>query len=51
MENLKWKGTMYENEQRTFSLFETTEICLGSAKMDNFYQEKSYFTPGNNEEN
>ena len=27
------------------SLFETTEICLGSTKMDNFYREKANFTP------
>ena len=27
-------------------LFETTEICFGSTKMDNFYQEKAYFKPG-----
>ena len=26
------------------SLFKTTEICLGSTKMDNFCQEKAYFT-------
>ena len=28
------------------SVFETTKICLGSTKMDNFYREKSYFTLG-----
>ena len=41
-ENLKVERWKLENEQRTF-LFETTEICLGSTKMDN---EKSYYTPG-----
>ena len=40
--NWKWKEKRYENEQRTFffncfSLFETTKICLGCTKMDNFY--------------
>ena len=33
------------------ALFETTKICLGSTKMDNFYREKSYITPGKNREN
>ena len=33
------------------SPFEITKICLGSTKMDNFYREKSYFTPGKNRKN
>ena len=33
-----------------FSLFETTEICLGCTKMENLFQEKAYFTPGKNQE-
>ena len=32
------------------SLFETTEICLGSTRMDNFTREKSYFMLGQNQE-
>ena len=27
---------------------ETTEICLGCTKMDNFYRVKAYFTLGKN---
>ena len=51
VENVKKRGKKYENEERTFffffffffclSLFETTEICFGCAKMEIFYQEKA----------
>ena len=51
VENLKMEGGRRElqNEERDFffSLFKTTEICLGSTKMEIFYREK-YFTPGRN---
>ena len=35
VENLNWKGKEYENKHRgLFSTFETTEICLGSTKIE-----------------
>ena len=57
-ENLKGKGWKIENGRGNgmsmsrglfflcLSLFETTGICLGSTKIDNFHWEKSYFTRG-----
>ena len=62
-ENLKWMRWKIENGRGKdmkmrrglffFCLlrFETTYICLGSTKMDNFYRESLYFTPGKNREN
>ena len=53
-ENLKgkrWKigngrGKKYMKLKISRGLFETAEICLGSTKMDNFYQEKILFHAG-----
>ena len=49
-------GERYEDEERTFffnffflfcwSRFETTEICLGSTKMEIITGEKEHFVPG-----
>ena len=56
VENWKCKGTTTKTSRGLLfffflSLFETTEICLGSTKVDNFYREKAwYFTPGKNQE-
>ena len=33
-----------------FSLFETSEICCGSTKMEIFYRGKAFYTSGKNQE-
>ena len=44
MENWKWKEEELQNEERTFSILETTEICFGSTKMGIFYWETRRFS-------
>ena len=52
VEKLKWKGKIIKlSRGPLFVNFETTEICLGSTKMGNFYREKAYFTSGKNRKN
>ena len=52
-ESVNLKEKRYENEQRTFfffffclSLFETTEICLGSTKLEISTGKKEHFMVG-----
>ena len=57
VENWKQMENKSENEQRTlfsllffFSLFETTEICFRSTKMEIFYREKAFPLAGKNQD-